>query len=66
MGRIMRVAFFMENFLGPIGQLTATILRVGLKGDTKVNLVAVKDIGTVGAAVFRARSSYFYTSPFTV
>ncbi|KDQ20985.1 hypothetical protein BOTBODRAFT_51008 [Botryobasidium botryosum FD-172 SS1] len=50
---IIRPTFFMENFLGSIGRVTATVLRVGLKEDTKVNLVAAKDIGSVAAAVFQ-------------
>ncbi|THG92505.1 hypothetical protein EW145_g8694, partial [Phellinidium pouzarii] len=36
---ILRPAFFMENFDGAVGRITATVLRVGMKEDTKIQLV---------------------------
>jgi len=50
---ILRPAFFMENFDGTIGKITVTVLRCGLKPDTKVQLVSADDIGSVAAAVFK-------------
>ena len=38
--RILRPAFFMENFDGTIGNITTTVLRVGLKPTTKLQLIA--------------------------
>ena len=37
--RILRPAFFMENFDGTIGSITATVLRCGLKPTTKLQLI---------------------------
>lgn len=37
--RFLRPAFFMENFDGTIGSITATVLRTGLKKDTKLQLI---------------------------
>ena len=36
---ILRPAFFMENFDGTLGRVTLSVLRVGLKKDTKLQLV---------------------------
>lgn len=35
----VRPAFFMENFDGAIGSITTTVLKVGLKKDTKLQLI---------------------------
>lgn len=51
---ILRPAFFMENFDGTIGSVTATVLRCGLKPTTKLQLIAADDIGRVAAAVFKS------------
>ena len=40
LNRILRPAFFMENFDGTIGNITTTVLRVGLKPTTKLQLIA--------------------------
>ena len=37
--RILRPGFFMENFDGTIGRITAAVLRSGLKPNTQVQLV---------------------------
>lgn len=37
--RIIRPGFFMENFLGTVGTVTAGVLYAGLRSDTKVQLV---------------------------
>ncbi|KAF8584823.1 NAD(P)-binding protein [Ramaria rubella] len=49
---ILRPGFFMENFDGTIGKITAAVLRCGLKPTTPIQLVAAEDIGHVGAAIF--------------
>ncbi|KAH8101418.1 NAD(P)-binding protein [Cristinia sonorae] len=49
---ILRPGFFMENFDGTIGKITATVMRCGLQPDTKLQLVSADDIGRVAAAVF--------------
>ena len=36
---ILRPAFFMENFDGAIGSITTTVLRIGLKKETKLQLI---------------------------
>lgn len=36
---ILRPSFFMENFDGTIGSVTATVLRCGLKPTTKLQLI---------------------------
>ena len=40
----------MENFDGTIGKITATVLRCGLKPDTKVQLVVSERIQSVVCA----------------
>ncbi|KAF9066745.1 hypothetical protein BDP27DRAFT_1329981 [Rhodocollybia butyracea] len=45
--------FFMENFEGTIGAIAASILKVGLKPTTTIQVVAVEDIGHVAAGVFK-------------
>ncbi|KAH8114192.1 NAD(P)-binding protein [Phellopilus nigrolimitatus] len=55
---ILRPAFFMENFDGTIGRITATVLRVGLQKDTKLQLIAADDIGHVALAVFQAPDAH--------
>jgi len=48
---ILRPGFFMENFDGAIGRITAAVLRSGLKPNTQVQLVAVDDIGHIAVTV---------------
>jgi uncharacterized protein YbjT (DUF2867 family) len=48
---ILRPVFFMENVLGP-WFLQGDKLMAGLKPDTKVQMVAVEDIGKVAAQAF--------------
>lgn len=50
---ILKPAFFMENFGGAVGRITATVMRVGLKKDTKLQLIAAEDIGHIAFAVMR-------------
>jgi len=50
---LLRPAFFMENYEGTIGRITATVLKCGLKPDTKVQLIAANDIGYLAAAAFK-------------
>jgi len=50
---LLRPAFFMENYDGIIGRVTATVLKCGLKPDTKVQLIAANDIGYLAAAAFK-------------
>ncbi|THH27971.1 hypothetical protein EUX98_g6234 [Antrodiella citrinella] len=50
---ILRPSFFMENFDGTIGKITATVLRCGMQPNTKLQLVAVDDVGCATAAVFK-------------
>ncbi|KAJ7121960.1 NAD(P)-binding protein [Mycena crocata] len=47
---ILRPGFFMENFNGFLGAITAGVLKNGLKPTTTNRLVAVDDIGQVAAA----------------
>ncbi|KAI0077334.1 NAD(P)-binding protein [Panus rudis PR-1116 ss-1] len=54
---ILRPAFFMENLEGFIGKLTVSVLRAGLKPDTKIDLVATKDIGRMAAETFKRPES---------
>lgn len=35
----VRPGFFMENFDGTIGSITTTVLRTGLKKDTKLQMI---------------------------
>lgn len=37
--RILRPSFFMENFEGAVGRVTATVLRCGLNPRTKMGLI---------------------------
>ncbi len=48
---IMRPVFFMENLLSP-WTLQGDKLMAGLKADTKLQMVAVEDIGRIGAQGF--------------
>jgi uncharacterized protein YbjT (DUF2867 family) len=48
---ISRPVFFMENVMGP-WFLQGDKLMAGMKPDTKLQMVAVEDIGRVGAAAF--------------
>ncbi|KAJ9306551.1 hypothetical protein DTO217A2_3903 [Paecilomyces variotii] len=50
---IIRPGFFMENFSGLIGRITAGVLRQGLRPETKIRLIAKDDIGKVAASVFK-------------
>lgn len=52
---ILLPGFFMQNFLGTIGKVTAAVLREGLKPDTKVQLIAANDIGAIARVVFEVR-----------
>jgi uncharacterized protein YbjT (DUF2867 family) len=51
---ILRPAFFMENFLGPWFKpyLDQGTLAIGIKPETKLQMIAVRDIGKYGRAVF--------------
>ncbi|KAL5536541.1 hypothetical protein ACEPAF_363 [Sanghuangporus sanghuang] len=49
---ILRPTLFMENFDGFVGRITAAVFRVGLKEDTKLQLVSTDDIGHVALAIF--------------
>ncbi|KAJ7652842.1 NAD(P)-binding protein [Mycena polygramma] len=55
---ILRPGFFMENYEGTIGTITAGVLKRGLKPTTTTLLVAVEDIGHVAAAVFKNPQNY--------
>jgi len=48
---ILRPGFFMENFDGTIGRITAAVLRSGLQPNTLLQLVAVDDIGHMAVTV---------------
>ncbi|TFY76099.1 hypothetical protein EWM64_g7911 [Hericium alpestre] len=48
----------MENFDGTIGSITTAVLQCGLKPTTKLQLVAVKDIGAVAVGVFKNPEPY--------
>ncbi|KAF8514794.1 hypothetical protein JB92DRAFT_2829879 [Gautieria morchelliformis] len=50
---LLRPGFFMENFDGTIGKITAGVLKCGLQPTTKQQLIAADDIGHVAATVFR-------------
>lgn len=54
---LLRPGFFMENYDGLIGRVTATVLKCGLQPDTKVQLVAANDIGYLAAAGFKNADS---------
>jgi hypothetical protein len=47
----------MQVFLGRIGKITAAVFREGLKPETKIQLVAVEDIGAMARVVFDVRFS---------
>ncbi len=51
---ILRPVFFMENFLSPtvLPAILQGKLQVGLKPDTKLQMIAVDDIGTFGLMLF--------------
>ncbi|KAK6984009.1 NmrA-like family domain-containing protein 1 [Favolaschia claudopus] len=49
---ILRPGFFMENYEGTIGAITVGVLKSGLQATTKVQMVAVDDIGQVAARIF--------------
>ncbi|EKM57356.1 uncharacterized protein PHACADRAFT_194911 [Phanerochaete carnosa HHB-10118-sp] len=55
---ILRPVFFMENFDGLIGRVTFSVLQVGLKKDTRLQLIAADDIGNVAFAVMRSPDAY--------
>ncbi|CZT45187.1 uncharacterized protein RSE6_05475 [Rhynchosporium secalis] len=55
---ILRPGFFVENFGGFIGRITASVLKSGLDADTTVGLIATEDIGNVAASVFRDHEKY--------
>ncbi|GJE93030.1 NAD(P)-binding protein [Phanerochaete sordida] len=55
---ILRPVFFMENFDGLIGRITFSVLRVGLKADTKVQMVAVEDVAQIALSVLRSPETY--------
>ena len=44
--RILRPAFFMDNFDGAIGKITSAVLKAGLKKDTKVQFIVSITIST--------------------
>jgi uncharacterized protein YbjT (DUF2867 family) len=51
---ILRPAFFMENFLGPWFKpyLDQGTLAIGMRPETRLQMIAVRDIGKYGRAVF--------------
>ena len=55
---IIRPVFFMENLLGPGFKpyLDQGTLAVGMKPDTKLQMIAVRDIGKYGLAAFERRA----------
>ncbi|KAL0565168.1 hypothetical protein V5O48_016863, partial [Marasmius crinis-equi] len=55
---ILRPVRFMENFGGPLGGITFAVFKAGLKRDTKMDLVAVDDVGQIAAEVFRNPTPY--------
>ncbi|KAG4438282.1 hypothetical protein IFR05_006217 [Cadophora sp. M221] len=55
---ILRPGFFMENFGGFIGSITAAVLKAGLNPETENAYIASEDIGNIGAAVFRDHEKY--------
>ncbi|KAH6721907.1 hypothetical protein BKA61DRAFT_628107 [Leptodontidium sp. MPI-SDFR-AT-0119] len=55
---ILRPGFFMENFGGFIGCITAAVLKAGLNPDTENAYIASEDIGNIAAAVFRDHEKY--------
>ena len=44
--RILRPAFFMDNFDGTIGKITSAVLKAGLNKDTKVQFIVSITIST--------------------
>ncbi|KAK5655860.1 hypothetical protein OQA88_5399 [Cercophora sp. LCS_1] len=57
---ILQPSFFMENLAGPIGGITITLFREGLKEDTALVLIASEDIGRVAAGVFANHELYLH------
>ncbi|KAF8895381.1 hypothetical protein BD779DRAFT_1668660 [Infundibulicybe gibba] len=55
---ILRPGFFMENYDGAVGSITAGVLMAGLKPTTTIQLVAVDDIGYVAAGVFQQPEAF--------
>jgi len=55
---IIRPVYFMELFDGMVGRITFSVVRAGLKKDTKLQLVTVDDIGQVAFAVMRSPDAY--------
>ncbi|KIP07744.1 hypothetical protein PHLGIDRAFT_70511 [Phlebiopsis gigantea 11061_1 CR5-6] len=55
---ILQPTFFMENFEGYLGKIATSVLRVGQKKDTKIQLIAAEDIGRVGFAVMQSPETY--------
>ncbi|KIJ39449.1 hypothetical protein M422DRAFT_781028 [Sphaerobolus stellatus SS14] len=58
---ILRPAFFMENFDGTLGKITAAVLRTGLQKETKIQLINTDDIGHVAAAIFKNPEPHIHT-----
>ncbi|KAK1147186.1 hypothetical protein N8T08_001925 [Aspergillus melleus] len=50
---IVKPGFFMENFSGMLGALAVNLMQIGLKPETRLDLVAADDIGRFVAAVFK-------------
>ncbi|CAG7854480.1 SubName: Full=Uncharacterized protein {ECO:0000313/EMBL:CCA69778.1} [Serendipita indica DSM 11827] len=55
---ILRPGFFMTNFVGSAGKIAAAVVREGLKPSTKLELVAVEDIGEFARVVFHDPQKY--------
>lgn len=55
---ILRPTFFLDNFDGTIGKITTSVLKVGLKKDTKIQFIAADDIGHIALAVFLASEEH--------
>ncbi|EKM57358.1 uncharacterized protein PHACADRAFT_208443 [Phanerochaete carnosa HHB-10118-sp] len=55
---IIRPVYFMEIFEGLVGRVTFSVVRSGLKKDTKLQLVAADDIGRIAYAIMRSPDAY--------
>ncbi|KAK1233945.1 hypothetical protein PQX77_002866 [Marasmius sp. AFHP31] len=55
---ILRPVRFYENFSGALGGVTFAIFRAGMKETTRLDLVAVDDVGRIAAEIFRDPTPY--------
>ncbi|KAF8510577.1 NAD(P)-binding protein [Hysterangium stoloniferum] len=58
---ILRTGFFMENFDGTSGKIVAGALRCGLQSATRIQLIAIDDIGHISAAIFQSPELFINT-----